>query len=135
VSHAVYIISPHTDLGPVFLVPCKPRTCRCLPKEVFDYLKAGRSRNEPYRYTTRDVRAIATHVSRLSAPVSQLEANLQQLSAACNHVPLFTKRKAHLAFQKHQAKRYEQLTAVQTQRAQQEHQTLEEHLARPSLTE
>jgi hypothetical protein len=113
----------------------KPRTCRRLPKEVFDRLEAGRSRNEPYRYTTRDVRAIAAHVSRPPAPVSQLEADLQQLSAARDHAPLPTKREARLAFRKHQAEHCEQLAAVQTQRAQQEHQTLEERLARPSLAE
>jgi hypothetical protein len=113
----------------------EPHTCRHLPKEVFDCLEAGRSRNEPYHYTTRDVRAIATHISRPPVPVSQLEADLQQLSAARNHAPLPTKRKACLAFRKHQAKHREQLAAVRTQRAQQERQTLEECLARPSLAE
>jgi hypothetical protein len=116
-------------------VPRKPHTHRCLLKEVFNRLEAGRSRNEPYHYTTRDVRAIAAHVSRPPVPVSQLEADLQQLSAARDHVPLPTKREARLAFRKHQAEHREQLTAVQTQRAQQERQTLEERLARPSLAE
>jgi hypothetical protein len=69
-----------------------------LPKEVFDRLKAGRSRNKLYCYTTGDVWAIATHVSCPPAPVSQLEADLQQLSAARDHAPLPTKREAHLAF-------------------------------------
>jgi hypothetical protein len=79
-------------------VPRKPRIRQHLLKEVFDRLEAGRSRNKPYRYTTGDVRAIATHVLRPPAPVSQLEADLQQLSAACNHAPLSTKREARLAF-------------------------------------
>jgi hypothetical protein len=94
-------------LESVFLVPRKPRTCWYLPKEVFDRLKAGHSQNEPYRYTTRDIRAIATYVSRPPAPVSQLEADLQQLSAAHDYTPLPIKRKAHLAFQKNQAKHCE----------------------------
>jgi hypothetical protein len=114
-------------------VPCKPRTRRRLPKEVFDCLKAGHSRNEPYHYTSGDIRAIAAHVSCPSVPVSQLEADFQQLSTARNHALLLTKRKARLAFRKHQAEHREQLTAVWTQRAQQECQMLEEHLARPSL--
>jgi hypothetical protein len=84
---------------------------------------------------TGDVRAIAAHVSRPPAPVSQLEADLQQLSAARDHAPLPTKREARLAFQKNQAERREQLATVWTQRAQQEHRTLEERLARPSLAE
>jgi hypothetical protein len=109
-------------------VPCEPRTRRRLPKEVFDRLEAGRSRNEPYCYTSGDVQAIAAHVS-------QLEADLQQLSAARNHAPLPTKHEACLAFRKHQAEHCEQLAAVQTQRAQQERWTLEERLARPSLAE
>jgi hypothetical protein len=135
VSRAVHAIPLHTDLGPVFLVPRKPRTRRRLPKQVFDRLEAGRSRNEPYHYTAGDVRAIAAHVSRPPTPISQLEADLQQLSAARDHAPLSTKREACLAFRKNQAERREQLAAVQTQRAQQERQTLEERLARPSLTE
>jgi hypothetical protein len=116
-------------------VPRKPRTCRRLPKEVFDRLEAGRSRNEPYRYISGDVRAIAAHVSRPPTPVSQLEADLQQLSAARDYAPLPIKHEARLAFRKHQAKHCEQLAAVRTQRAQQERRTLEERLARPSLTE
>jgi hypothetical protein len=123
-------------------VPREPRTRRRLPKQVFDRLEAGRSRNEPYHYTTGDVRAIATHVSRPPAPVSQLSADLQQLSAdlqqlsaARDHAPLPTKRKARLAFRKHQAEHREQLAAVWTQRAQQERRTLEERLARPFLAE
>jgi hypothetical protein len=116
-------------------VPRKPRIRRRLPKEVFDCLKAGRSWNEPYRYTTGDVRAIAAHVLRPPAPVSQLEADLQQLSAARDHAPLPTKREACLAFRKHQAEHREQLAAVWTQRAQQERRTLEERLACPSLAE
>jgi hypothetical protein len=116
-------------------VPREPHTRCCLPKEVFDRLEAGRSRNEPYRYTTGDVRAIAAHVSRPLAPVSQLEADLQQLSAARDHVPLPTKREARLAFWKNQAERCEQLAAVQTQCAQQERRMLEERLARLSLAE
>jgi hypothetical protein len=101
-------------------VPRKPCTRRRLSKEVFDRLEAGRSQNEPYRYTTGDVRAIAAHVSRPSAPVSQLKADLQQLSTACNYVPLPTKREARLAFRKNQAERREQLATVWNQRAQQE---------------
>jgi hypothetical protein len=116
-------------------VPREPRTRRRLSKEVFNRLEAGRSRNEPYRYTTRDVWAIATHVSRPPVPVSQLEADLQQLSAVRNHAPLPTKREARLAFQKHQAEHREQLATVRIQRAQQERQMLEERLARPSLAE
>jgi hypothetical protein len=111
------------------------RTCRRLPKEVFDCLEAGRSRNKPYHYTTRDVRAIAAHVSCPPAPVSQLKADLQQLSAVRDHMPLPIKREAHLAFRKNQAEHYEQLTVVRTQRAQQERRTLEERLACPSLAE
>jgi hypothetical protein len=114
-------------------VPREPRTRRCLPKEVFDRLEAGRSRNEPYHYITGDIRAIAAHVLRPSALVSQLEADLQQLSAARDHAPLSTKREARLAFRKNQAERREQLATVWTQRAQQERRTLEERLARPSL--
>jgi hypothetical protein len=135
VSCVVHAVPLHTDLGPVFLVPREPRTRRRLPQQVFDRLEAGRSRNEPYRYTTGDVRAIAAHVSRPPVPVSQLEADLQQLSAARNYTPLPTKREACLAFRKHQAKHREQLAAVQTQRAQQERRMLEERLARPSLAE
>jgi hypothetical protein len=116
-------------------VPREPRTRRRLPKEVFDRLEAGRSWNESYCYTTGDVRAIATHVSRPPVPVSQLEADLQQLSAARDHAPLPTKREARLAFRKHQAEHREQLAAVRTQRAQQERRTLEERLAHPSLAE
>jgi hypothetical protein len=116
-------------------VPREPCTRRRLPKEVFDRLEAGRSRNKPYRYTTGDVRAIAAHVSRPPAPVSQLEADLQQLFAARDYAPLPIKREARLAFWKNQAKCHEQLAAVQTQRAQQERRTLEECLARPSLAE
>jgi hypothetical protein len=116
-------------------VPREPRTRRRLPKQVFDHLEAGRSRNKPYHYTSGEVRAIAAHVSRPPAPVSQLEADLQQLSAARNHAPLPTKRKACQAFRKNQAERREQLAAVRTQRAQQERRTLEERLARPSLAE
>jgi hypothetical protein len=116
-------------------VPRKPRTRRRLPKEVFECLEAGRSWNEPYHYTTGDVRAIASHVSRPPIPVSQLEADLQQLSAARNHAPLPTKRKARLAFRKNQAERREQLATVRTQRAQQERQTLEERLTCLSLAE
>jgi hypothetical protein len=118
-----------------FLVPHEPRTRRHLPKEVFNHFEAGRSQNKPYRYTTGDVRAIATHISRSPAPISQLEADLQQLSTARNPAPLPTKREARLAFRKHQAERREQLAAVQTQQAQQERWTLEERLARPSLAE
>jgi hypothetical protein len=116
-------------------VPRKPRIRRRLSKEVFNHLEAGCLRNEPYHYTTGDVQAIAAHVLRPSAPVSQPKADLQQLSAACDHAPLPTKREARLAFRKHQAERREQLAAVQTQRAQQERQMLEERLARPSLAE
>jgi hypothetical protein len=116
-------------------VPREPRTRRRLPKGVFDRLEAGRSRNELYRYTTGDVQAIAAHVSRPPVSVSQLEADLQQLSAAHNHAPLPTKREARLAFRKHQAERREQLATVPTQRAQQERWTLEERLTRPSLAE
>jgi hypothetical protein len=116
-------------------VPRKPRTRRRLPKEVFDRLEAGRSRNELYRYTTGDVRAIATHVSRPPVSVSQLKADLQQLSAACDHAPLLTKREARLAFRKYQAEHCEQLATVRTQRAQQERRMLEERLACPSLAE
>jgi hypothetical protein len=115
-------------------VPCEPHTRRCLPKEVFDRLEAGHSRNEPYHYTTGDVRAIAAHISRPPAPVSQLEADLQQLSTARAHAPLPTKREACLAFRKNQVERRKQLAAVRTQHAQQEQRTLEKHLARPSLT-
>jgi hypothetical protein len=114
-------------------VPRKPRTRRRLPKEVFDRLEAGRSRNKPYHYTSGDVWAITAHVSRPPVSVSQLEANLQQLSAARDHAPLPTKCEARLAFQKNQAERCEQLAAVRTQQAQQERRTLEERLARPSL--
>jgi hypothetical protein len=116
-------------------VPHEPRTCHCLPKEVFDRLEAGRSQNEPYHYTTGDVWAIATHVSRPPASVSQLKADLQQLSAARDHAPLSTKREARLVFRKHQAEHCEQLAAFRTQRAQQERRTLEECLARSSLAE
>jgi hypothetical protein len=116
-------------------VPREPRTYQRLPKEVFDCFKAGRSRNELYRYTSGDIRAIAAYVSRPPAPVSQLEVDLQQLSAARDHAPLPTKREACLAFRKNQAERHEQLAAVWTQRAQQERRTLEEHLACPSLAE
>jgi hypothetical protein len=89
--------------------------------------------NKPYRYTTRDVRAIAAHILRPPTPVSQLKADLQQFSATHDHAPLSTKREACLAFRKNQAKRRKQLAAVWTQRAQQECRTLEECLARPSL--
>jgi hypothetical protein len=116
-------------------VPREPRTRRRLPKQVFDRFEAGRSRNEPYRYTTGDVRAIASHVSHPPVPVSQLKADLQQLSATRDHAPLPTKREAHLAFRKNQAKHREQLAAVRDQRAQQERRTLEERLARPSFAE
>jgi hypothetical protein len=116
-------------------VPRKPRTRRRLSKQVFDHLEAGRLRNELYHYTTGDIRAIAAHVLRPPISVSQLKADLQQLSAACNHVPLPIKREARLAFRKNQAERREQLAAVRTQRAQQERRTLEEHLARHSLAE
>jgi hypothetical protein len=133
VSRAIHIVPPHTDLRSVFLVPHKSRTCWRLPKEVFDHFEASHLWNEPYCYTTRDIRAIAAHVLCSPTSVSQLEADLQQLSTMCNHVPLSTKCKACLAFQKHQAERHEQLTAVQTQRAQQKRQMLEERLACPSL--
>jgi hypothetical protein len=113
----------------------KLRTCRRLPKEVFDCLEAGHSQNKPYCYTTRDVRAIASHVLRPPTPVSQLKADLQQLSAVHDHAPLPTKREARLAFQKNQAERCEQLAAVRSQRTQQEHWTLEERLTCPSLAE
>jgi hypothetical protein len=116
-------------------VPRESCTCRCLPKEVFERLKAGRLRNEPYCYISGDVRAIAAHVSRPPALVSQLKANLQQLSATRDHAPLSTKCEARLAFRKNQAERCEQLAAVQTQRAQQDCQTLKECLTRPSLAE
>jgi hypothetical protein len=116
-------------------VPHEPCTRRCLPKQVFDRLEAGRSQNKPYHYTTGDVRAIATHVSRPPIPVSQLGADLQQLSAARDHAPLSTKHEARLAFRKNQAERREQLAAVRTQRTQQERWTLEECLACPSLAE
>jgi hypothetical protein len=116
-------------------VPRKPRTCCRLPKEVFNHLEAGHSRNEPYRYTIGDVWAISAHVSRPPAPVSQLKADLQQLFAARDHAPLSTKHKARLAFRKNQAERHKQLAAVRTQRAQQERRTLEECLAHPSLAE
>jgi hypothetical protein len=111
----------------------KPRTRRRLPKQVFDCLEAGCSRNEPYHYTSGDVRAIAAHVLHPPAPVSQLEADLQQLSAVRDHAPLPTKREARLAFRKNQAERREQLAAIWDQRAQQERRMLKEHLARPSL--
>jgi hypothetical protein len=116
-------------------VPREPRTRRRLLKEVFNRLEASRSRNEPYRYTISDVRAIAAHVSHPPASISQLEADLQQLFAACNHAPLPTKREACLAFRKNQAERHEQLATVRTQRAQQERRMLKEHLACPSLAE
>jgi hypothetical protein len=116
-------------------VPRKPCTRWRLPKEVFDHLKASRLQNEPYRYTTGDVWAIAAYISRPPAPVSQHEADFQQLSAARNHAPLPTKREARLVFQKNQAEHHEQLAAIWTQRAQQEHQTLEERLTRPFLAE
>jgi hypothetical protein len=67
--------------------------------------------------------------------VSQLEANLQQLSAACDHAPLLTKYEARLAFQKNQAKRREQLAAIRTQRAQQERRMLKKRLACFSFAE
>jgi hypothetical protein len=116
-------------------VPREPRTRWRLPQQVFDRLEAGRSQNEPYHYTTGDVRAIAAHVSRPPVPVSQLEADLQQLSAARNHAPLPTKREARLAFRKNQAERREQLAAVRDKCAQKERRTLEERLACPSLAE
>jgi hypothetical protein len=53
----------------------------------------------------------------------------------CDHTPLPIKHEAHLAFQKNQAKHREQLVTIRTQRAQQEHQTLEEHLAHSSFAE
>jgi hypothetical protein len=85
-------------------VPHKSCTRQRLPKEVFNRLKAGRLQNKLYHYTTGDVWAIAAHVSCPPASVSQLEADLQQLSVARDHVPLPTKRKARLVFQKNQAK-------------------------------
>jgi hypothetical protein len=116
-------------------VPREPRTRRRLPKEVFDCLKACRLQNELYRYTAEDVRAIAAYVSHPLAPVSQLEADLQQLSTTCDHALLPTKREARLAFRKNQAERCEQLAAVRSQRAQQERRTLKERIARLSLAE
>jgi hypothetical protein len=110
-------------------VPRKPHTHQRLPKEVFNCLEAGYLRNEPYHYTIGDVRAITIHILRSSVPVSQLKADLQQLSAARNHAPLPTKHEACLAFQKNQAEHREQLAAVRTQRAQQKCRTLEECLA------
>jgi hypothetical protein len=98
VSRAVHAVPLHTNLGSVFLVLREPRTCRRLLKEVFNRFKAGRLRNKPYRYTSGDVWAIAAHVSRPPAPVSQLKADLQQLSAARDHAPLSIKREACLAF-------------------------------------
>jgi hypothetical protein len=85
--------------------------------------------NKPYHYITRDIRAIIAYILHLPTSVSQLEADLQQLSAAHNHTPLSTKCEAHLVFQKNQAECCEQLATVQTQRTQQEHWTLEERLA------
>jgi hypothetical protein len=114
-------------------VPREPRTHRRLLKQVFDHFKASRSRNEPYHYTIGDVRAIATYISDPLVPVSQLEVDLQQLSTTHDHMPLFIKREACLAFQKNQAKHCEQLAAVWTQRAQQEQRMLEERLAHSSL--
>jgi hypothetical protein len=114
-------------------VPRKSRTCRRLSKEVFNCLKASHSQNKLYCYTTGDVQAIAAHISHPPAPVSQLEADLQQLFATRNHALLSIKHEARLAFRKHQAEHREQLTAAQIQRAQQERQTLEERLACPSF--
>jgi hypothetical protein len=116
-------------------VPREPCTRRRLPKEVFDRLEASHSQNKPYRYTTGDVQAIATHVSRPPIPVSQLKADLQQLFTARNHALLPIKCEARLAFRKNQAKCREQLAAVRSQRTQQERRTLEKRLARPSLAE
>jgi hypothetical protein len=71
VSHTIYVVPLHTDLGSIFLVLRGPRTCRRLLKEVFDCLKAGRLRNKPYCYTTGDVQAIAsTSRALLSLSVS-----------------------------------------------------------------
>jgi hypothetical protein len=83
---------------PFSLVLRKPHTCRHLFKEVFDCLEAGRLHNELYCYTIKDVRAIAAHVSRPPASVSQLEADFQQLSTMRDYAPLPTKREARLAF-------------------------------------
>jgi hypothetical protein len=93
-------------------VLCKLRTRQHLPKVVFNCLEAGYSQNELYHYTTGNIWAITTHVLCPPTPISQLEADLQQLSAACNHMPLPTKREACLAFQKHQAEHHKQLAAI-----------------------
>lgn len=120
-----------------FLVPCKPRVRRRLPQQVFDHLEAGRSRNEPYHYTSGDVQAIATHVSCL-AHVDQLQADLNNLSTARNHAPLPTRHPRHearIAFQKHRAELKDELQTIRTQREQQNGRTLEERLARPKLAD
>ena len=46
-------------------MPREPRVRRELPRVVFDTLAAARSHGQPYRYTERDVAAIAQFVSRL----------------------------------------------------------------------
>lgn len=42
----------------------EPKVKRSLPSAVFDRLQAGRDSGKPYRYTTKDVRAIIRYVSR-----------------------------------------------------------------------
>ena len=51
---------PHKDLNKT-LRP--PRVINPLPDAVFDRLDAGRNNNEPYRFTTSDVKAIVRYVS------------------------------------------------------------------------
>ena len=51
---------PHKDLNKA-LRP--PRVINPLPDAVFDRLDAGRNNNEPYRFTTSDVKAIVRYVS------------------------------------------------------------------------
>ena len=46
----------------------EPRLNRELPQQVFDHIHAHREAGQPYRYTTRDVRAILKFVNDKPEP-------------------------------------------------------------------
>ena len=67
-------------------MPREPRVRRELPRTVFDTLDAARSRGHPYRYTERDVAAIARFVSR-PVEFDQYEVDVRHLQRTVASIP------------------------------------------------
>lgn len=104
----------------LFVVLREPRVRRRLPQQVFDRIEAGRLRNEPYRYTSGDIRAIATHVSR-PAVAEPIDPRVQK-----HRECLEWRRQYQLG---------QEGTAVRRAEHDQQQRTLEERLSRPKLAD